>query len=144
MPEAKKKEYTRDDISIIWKPSLCMHAGECVKGLPEVFNPANRPWIDPQKVDGNSLVKTINKCPSGALSYRRNAELQKKEQEKMSQLIEINILKNGPIIIKGKNVIKDADDNVIKEGEKAALCRCGGSSNKPFCDGTHSKIDFQG
>ena len=59
--------------------------------------------------------------------------------------ISIKALKNGPIRIEGKVQIFDVDGNQIPwEKEKFSLCRCGHSSNKPFCDGTHSRIGFQG
>lgn len=54
----------------------------------------------------------------------------------------ITASKNGPYLVDGAT-LKDADGNVLKEGEKIALCRCGQSGNKPFCDGTHSKIGFE-
>jgi CDGSH-type Zn-finger protein len=50
---------------------------------------------------------------------------------------------NGPYLVKGPVQIIDVDGNEFKvERETVALCRCGGSTNKPFCDGTHSKIGF--
>jgi 3-phenylpropionate/trans-cinnamate dioxygenase ferredoxin subunit len=55
----------------------------------------------------------------------------------------IKVLKNGPYSVSGTFVVLDADGNRIETKEKAALCRCGASTNKPFCDGTHSKIGFE-
>ena len=58
--------------------------------------------------------------------------------------IQVSIMDNGPYIVKGEIEITDADGNVIKQkGKQAALCRCGASTTKPFCDGQHSKIGFQ-
>ena len=50
----------------------------------------------------------------------------------------------GPLLIRGGVRVLDADGNVLYEGDKAALCRCGGSANKPFCDGTHKTNGFTG
>jgi CDGSH-type Zn-finger protein len=50
---------------------------------------------------------------------------------------------NGPLLVTGGVRVLDAGGNVLYEGERAALCRCGGSSNKPFCDGTHRTNGFR-
>jgi len=55
----------------------------------------------------------------------------------------IQVLPKGPYLVSGKFALVDASGNKIEAGEKLALCRCGASTNKPFCDGTHSKIGFQ-
>jgi CDGSH-type Zn-finger protein len=57
--------------------------------------------------------------------------------------ITIKIRDNGPYVVEGEFRLTDANGNEIPI-KKAALCRCGGSTTKPFCDGTHSKIGFQG
>ena len=57
--------------------------------------------------------------------------------------VTITPLENGPYLVRGSVVVRDADGNEYRiERETIALCRCGGSTNKPFCDGTHSKIGF--
>ncbi len=56
----------------------------------------------------------------------------------------IMIADNGPYIVKGSVEMRDADGNAYTVHETFALCRCGGSTNKPYCDGTHSKIGFEG
>lgn len=68
----KKIEYTNGELTIVWQPQLCQHAGICVKMLPEVYNPKDRPWVKPENATMKQLVDQISKCPSGALSYRKN------------------------------------------------------------------------
>ena len=63
-------EYTNGDVTIIWKPELCAHAGICVKMLPKVYNPKNRPWIKPENAMSDEIIKQVNQCPSGALSIK--------------------------------------------------------------------------
>jgi CDGSH-type Zn-finger protein len=60
--------------------------------------------------------------------------------------VEITIRNNGPYLVSGPISLKDADGNPVDTSgrDRFALCRCGGSTNKPFCDGTHSKIGFDG
>lgn len=61
----------------------------------------------------------------------------------MSDVV-IKVLKNGPLRIEGKVQMIDPQGNVMAyDKEKFSLCRCGHSSNKPFCDSTHKKIGFQ-
>ncbi len=64
-----RKEYTNDKITIVWKPGLCQHAGECVKNLPNVYKPKEKPWIQIENASTEELKAQINKCPSGALSF---------------------------------------------------------------------------
>mgnify|MGYP000996382618 CR=1 FL=1 len=71
----KIKHYYTEDITVVWNPELCHHAAECVKGLPEVFKPKERPWINPDCCTSEALKSTISKCPSGALSYSKGSEL---------------------------------------------------------------------
>ena len=69
-----EKTYTNGEVTIVWKPDLCQHAGNCVRGLPGVFNNKARPWIDTQGADTDAIITQVQKCPSGALSFRMNKE----------------------------------------------------------------------
>ena len=57
--------------------------------------------------------------------------------------VKITVLKNGPLLVNGPVILTDADGNKYEVRDNMALCRCGASTKKPFCDGTHSKIGFQ-
>ncbi|TNE55002.1 MAG: (4Fe-4S)-binding protein [Bacteroidetes bacterium] len=72
MSSEVKKEYSNGEITIVWKPGLCQHAGECVKALPQVYKPKEQPWIQVDQASTEELIDQIGKCPSGALSYYRN------------------------------------------------------------------------
>ena len=74
--EQKKnsKEYTNGEITVVWKPSKCIHAGVCVKTLPEVYHPKENPWIKPEMATTDQLKSQIMKCPSGALSFYMNGK----------------------------------------------------------------------
>jgi uncharacterized Fe-S cluster protein YjdI len=62
------KHYSNGELSVVWKPSLCIHAGICFAGLPKVFNPSRRPWIDPMGASSEAIRTQVAACPSGALS----------------------------------------------------------------------------
>ncbi|MGD0766109.1 MAG: (4Fe-4S)-binding protein [Dehalococcoidia bacterium] len=66
------REYSNGEITIVWQPQLCMHAGECLAHLPDVFDPEKRPWVNPQGASTERIIAQIETCPSGALSYRWN------------------------------------------------------------------------
>ena len=65
------KRYTKDGVTVIWKPSLCIHSGICARGLPHVFDPRRRPWVVMDGTDVEKIVEQVEECPSGALSYER-------------------------------------------------------------------------
>ena len=138
-----KKKYTKENLTVVWQPDLCIHSRECFKGLPNVFNPANRPWVN---MDGDSLEiikKQVDKCPSGALSYEMD---NKKDisDETMDITPIIDISDNGPILVSGPVNIKYKGSQELRESKTIAFCRCGLSSNKPYCDGTHKREGFRG
>jgi uncharacterized Fe-S cluster protein YjdI len=66
------KEYSNGEITIVWQSAKCIHSGNCVKHNPDVFRPRESPWINPEASPSEKIIETINKCPSGALSYRIN------------------------------------------------------------------------
>lgn len=90
------KEYSNGEITILWKPEKCTHAGVCVKTLPKVYNPKKRPWIMPENASSKELLDQVAKCPSGALSIK-----------KMPKRIKIEREDNGK---KGRYVIYDNDE----------------------------------
>ena len=68
----KKIEYSNKDITIVWQPEICQHAGVCVQSLPKVYQPKEKPWITIDNASTEELKAQIHKCPSGALSFYEN------------------------------------------------------------------------
>jgi uncharacterized Fe-S cluster protein YjdI len=66
------KTYSNGEVTIIWKPSLCIHSAICFKGLGEVFDPRKRPWITPENSTTEKIIEQVKKCPSGALGFSMN------------------------------------------------------------------------
>ena len=66
----KTHTYTNGEVTIVWKPALCIHSRNCWKGLPDVFKPGERPWIRPEGTDSDRIAAQVGLCPSGALSMR--------------------------------------------------------------------------
>jgi len=133
------KEYATDEIVVEWEPRLCFHSGNCSRLLPNVFDRDRRPWVKADAASADEIEATVAQCPSGALRTRRVGAPARKLQG-----LQVRPLRNGPLLLRGDVRVLDDDGNLLYEGERAALCRCGGSSNKPFCDGTHKTNGFQG
>lgn len=136
------KEYTNGEVTIVWKPGMCIHSEKCVKGLPAVFDPNAKPWINVEGADTEALVNQVKQCPSGALSFYMNGEDKGEVSLEDEQIVEV--MPNGPLMVYGNISLKHADGHQTKQNRVTAFCRCGASGNKPFCDGTHKKIGFEG
>lgn len=75
MEEELIKEYSNGEVTIVWQPAKCAHSRICwtkTAGLPQVFNPMTKPWINPNGASTAEIIAQVNKCPSGALSYFLN------------------------------------------------------------------------
>ena len=134
------KEYTNGDLTIVWKPGKCIHAGECVKALPQVYNPKEKPWIKAENATTEELKAQIGKCPSGALSYYVKGE----RAEEVGSPTQVNVMHNGPLIVIGKVEVTASDGTREVRNKRTAFCRCGASKKKPYCDGTHGDVGFVG
>lgn len=135
----KKKEYTNGEVTIVWEADKCIHSGICVKGLPNVFRPKVRPWINIKAADTEALVNQVKHCPTGALSFYMNGE-----EDKTAQTLDtkVEVLENGPLLVYGTLKVIHKDGKEEMKNKTTAFCRCGASSNKPFCDGAHVKAEF--
>lgn len=137
------KKYTNGEVTIVWKPNECIHSAICFKGLGEVFDPQKRPWVTPEGSTTEKIIAQVKKCPSGALSYFLNRDAGKSDIKVESETI-VEPTPNGPLMVYGNVTIKDVSGTLTKKSNATAFCRCGASNNKPYCDGTHRKINFQG
>ncbi|HEX9392642.1 MAG TPA: CDGSH iron-sulfur domain-containing protein [Usitatibacteraceae bacterium] len=131
----KIDEYRSEKIVIKFEGDKCIHSRNCVLGNPHVFVP-NAPgaWIQPDAASVEEVVQLAQACPSGAISYQRNDG---GAQEAAPKVNALRIRENGPLAVTAELYI---------EGEalrfRATLCRCGASSAKPFCDGSHKVVKF--
>jgi uncharacterized Fe-S cluster protein YjdI len=137
---AATRQYVGDGIVVGWEPSRCIHAERCVGGLPGVFDPTRRPWIDPSGVDGAEVAEVIRHCPSGALTYE---VVDRSIGAEVHEGVAVTIMPGGPLAVRGTMTLRTPDGSEVTT-QRATLCRCGGSANKPFCDGTHRTNGFEG
>lgn len=137
----KKKDYVGEKITIHDNRSVCSHAVYCVENLSSVFKIGKRPWIDSNGASVQEIIDTVRKCPSGALSYSING-IEYNEINDREPMVTVS--KNGPYSITGGiELLGNAQIAEDNSKEHYTLCRCGASNNKPFCDGSHNKINFK-
>ena len=134
-----RKVYRGQDIEVSFDLDICIHVGECLRGESRVFQLHRRPWILPDEGDANEVGTVIERCPSGALQYRR---LDGKPQESHEGRTSVTPIRDGPLLVVGDiQVVRD--DGTVETMPRASLCRCGQSKVKPFCDNSHLTTGFQ-
>lgn len=135
------RDYVGGKITIHDNRYICCHHGTC--NMEGVFLSNTDPWIVPDGSDDiDAIIGVVKECPSGALSYTIDG----KHKDSWTEEQKIIITKDGPLHVEGSVELKDdleSDDNLISRNHYA-LCRCGQSKNKPFCDGSHIDIEFKG
>ena len=138
----KTHHYNNEEITVNWKPDICIHSAICFRSLPAVFKPRDRPWVQLSEAADQDIRDTVNACPSGALSLRHTMLEEIKVEAQTESWNKVHVLKNGPLRIKEACHITMADGSVVEKPFGVSLCRCGASANKPFCDGTHKINGF--
>ncbi|MEQ8674308.1 MAG: CDGSH iron-sulfur domain-containing protein [Aggregatilineales bacterium] len=137
----KARNYEGQEIDVQYDVKRCIHAKECVNRLSAVFDVDKRPWIQPDNTPTtDALAETIQHCPTGALHFSRKDG---GAQEQTPEDNTIRIVPDGPLYVRGDVAIINSSGEMIIEDVRVALCRCGASNNKPFCDNTHKDIHFK-
>lgn len=136
---AKIQEYRADGVIVRYDVQRCIHAAECVRGLPGVFDPKSKPWIRLEQASPARIADVVARCPSGALT----AELDDGRcYEPTPAIAELTVCEDGPLYLRGQIELVGPDGQTIAHETRVALCRCGASANKPYCDNTHQSIGF--
>lgn len=133
-----RQNYEGKQVTIHDNRGICAHTGECTDNLAKVFKLKEEPWIDPDGATAEEIIATIKRCPSGALSYSIDG-VEHRDRDNDPQIV---VSKDGPYHVKGGIELVGAEKGEGASDEHYTLCRCGGSKNKPFCDGTHWHIGF--
>ncbi len=132
-------QYRSDAIDVQYSAARCIHAAECVRRLPQVFDTAKRPWVQPDAAPADQVAAIIEHCPSGALRYTRKDN---HPQEQLPTQNTITVRPDNALYLHGDLSIESADGTQIEQAIRLALCRCGASQHKPFCDNSHRQIGF--
>ena len=133
------RDYVGKNVTIRYDARRCIHAEECVHGAPAVFDPQAKPWIQPDNASVDHLVNVVARCPSGALT------LHAPDGTSLEALPESNtaaVQARGPIYVRARVTVPGGEHATLVEYTRVALCRCGASANKPYCDGSHARTGF--
>jgi CDGSH-type Zn-finger protein/uncharacterized Fe-S cluster protein YjdI len=138
---AKKKvfEYPGERATVSWNSGLCIHIGECGRAKGELFIGGRNPWCQPDLTTNEEVADVVNRCPTGALTADFADGSGKEQAEPVNT---VNVAYNGPLFVRGRLDIEDAPVDAPGLAFRAALCRCGKSRNKPYCDNSHEKDGF--
>ena len=136
----RRRSYEGKRITIHDNRCACSHAKHCVQELPQIFRSGERPWIDPDAAEPEEIIRVIEKCPSGALSYSIDGV----EHRDLDREPGITVSRHGPYCLVGGIEVRCEEPRPDRVStEHATLCRCGASANMPFCDGSHEEVDFE-
>jgi CDGSH-type Zn-finger protein/uncharacterized Fe-S cluster protein YjdI len=136
---SRARTYEGSDVEITFEPRRCVHAGRCVHGLPGVFDPRAKPWIDPDGASGDEIAAAVRQCPTGALSMVRRGD---GATEAPDDHVSVAVVPNGPLHVRGNLEVGVPGQTERLKETRVALCRCGQSANKPFCDNSHLEASF--
>ena len=132
------RKYEHGDLTVEYSVARCIHAAECVRGLPAVFDPKRRPWIDPSRADAGAVTEVVQRCPTGAL----RARVRGTDNEVPDAHATLRVIADGPVHGRGPIRLTLPGGETVDE-RRLALCRCGQSKNKPYCDNAHIAAEFR-
>jgi len=133
-------KFDGEKLTAAWDGRLCIHVGECTRAKGELFVSGRKPWGEPDRGEPDHVAEVVRRCPTGSLVYLRKDGGAEEKPESVNRVF---ISNNGPLYLRGDLRIDGAADDMPGVRFRAALCRCGDSKNKPFCDNTHEKAAFR-
>ena len=133
-------EYKGNSETVTWDRRLCIHVGECGRAKGDLFVNGRDPWCDPNLADRSDTAAVVARCPTGALAVQDSDGLLVEEAPSENT---VTVSNDGPLYVTGDLNVDGAADDMHSVSRRAALCRCGASKNKPFCDNSHRDIAFQ-
>lgn len=140
MSDQKTTKYPGKSAEVTWHGDLCIHIGECGRAKGDLFVGGRQPWCQPDAADDEEVKDVVLRCPTGALSVELKDAT---NPETASPENTIHVAYNGPLFVRGELEIEEAPTDAPGIGFRAALCRCGHSKNKPFCDNSHEDAGFK-
>ncbi|MFT7579131.1 MAG: CDGSH-type Zn-finger protein/uncharacterized Fe-S cluster protein YjdI [Myxococcota bacterium] len=136
MAKERISDYEGEELTVTYDRKLCIHAAECGRAKSELFNTKNDPWCSPDAEPLGKSVDILERCPTGALTYARKDGVAEAAPDEAT----LNVSPHGPVFLRGDIHIKTPDGD--RQMTRLALCRCGASKNKPFCDNSHYAVKF--
>ena len=132
--------YESPAITVTWSRRRCNHVAECVRGLPAVFKPGSVPWVEPAQATANRVAEVVRRCPTGALQYERHDGGAAEAAPAVNTVVPMS---DGPLYVSGDITVVAEDGAAVIRDTRIALCRCGATKFRPFCDGSHWNAGFE-
>lgn len=132
-------QYPGEKAAVSWNGRLCIHVAECGRAKGDLFVGGRNPWCQPDLASDDEVADVVTRCPTGALTVDF---ADGSHEEVADPANTVNVAYNGPLFVRGRLAIEDAPADAPGLAFRAALCRCGKSRNKPFCDNSHEKDGF--
>jgi CDGSH-type Zn-finger protein/uncharacterized Fe-S cluster protein YjdI len=139
MSDSKISTYSGADIDVQWDGRLCIHIAECGNAAGDLFVGGRDPWCVPDTTSRADVREVVERCPSGALTYTDKDGTPEAAPSENT----VTVAYNGPLFAHGELAIEGAPEDMPGVHFRAALCRCGQSGNKPYCDNSHVEVGFQ-
>lgn len=133
----RAKDLGGTGISVSDDRSICAHAGFCGTRLTNIWNQVSETAESTVRL---AVINQIEKCPSGAITYRLDDSGGTNEPDYPSQVAATN---DGPLWVTGEVAVTTSEGTELEKRSRMTLCRCGQSSNKPLCDGSHWEAEFK-
>ena len=125
------REYHAAGITVEWYATRCIHSGNCVRALPQAFDPRRRPWVEPSAASADEVARAVLRCPTGALHFVRHDG---GAQETPDVPTTATHAPFGPMYMRGDLAVRGTGETVIRQDTRLALCQCGVTQRAPFCD----------
>jgi CDGSH-type Zn-finger protein/uncharacterized Fe-S cluster protein YjdI len=132
--------YPGKDADVVWDERLCIHIGECGRAKGDLFVGGRKPWCQPDLASVADVVDVVERCPSGALVYEVKDG---QTNERPAARNTISVTYDGPLFARGDLAVEGAPADMPGVRFRVALCRCGQSKQKPFCDNSHEATGFK-
>jgi CDGSH-type Zn-finger protein/uncharacterized Fe-S cluster protein YjdI len=140
MSDEKIFKYPGEQAEVHWDGRLCIHYGDCGRAEGELFVGGRQPWCQPDLAGDEEIRDVITRCPTGALTVVFKGETWK---EAPASVNTVTVSQDGPLYISGDISIQGTTGDIPGKRVRAALCRCGLSANKPYCDNSHVEGGFK-
>ena len=140
MSDKKIFSYPGEQAVVHWDGRLCIHYGDCSRAEGELFVAGRQPWCQPDLAGDEEIRDVITRCPTGALTVVIKGETWSETPASVNTLF---VSQDGPLYLSGDISIEGGVDDITGKRVRAALCRCGLSANKPYCDNSHAEGGFK-
>ena len=134
-----EREYRTREVLVRWNSELCIHTARCIRRAPQAFDSKRRRWIQLEGTPVEDIADAVQLCPTGALTFARLDGTTAPGDED----VVIELRPNGPYFVSGPVKVVTPAGEVVHDGPRVALCRCGTTKNAPFCDNSHQEAGFR-